>query len=53
MFDSYLSEKHLGDIESQCPMIALSSDVARSTPNIQRAYQALVSVFNLQSLVSQ
>jgi len=37
MLDSYLSEKHLGDIENQCPMIALPSDVARGTPEIQMA----------------
>ncbi len=43
MLDSYLSEKHLGDLESQCPMIALPSDVARSTPEVQRAYQDLLT----------
>ena len=43
MLDSYLSEKHLGDLENQCPMIALPSDVARGTPDIQRAYQDLLT----------
>lgn len=43
MLDSYLSEKHLGDIENQCPMIALPSDVARGTPDIQKAYQDLLT----------
>jgi len=43
MLDSYLSEKHLGDTENQCPMIALPSDVARSTPEVQRAYQDLLT----------
>lgn len=43
MLDSYLSEKHLGDIENQCPMIALPSDVARGAPEIQRAYQDLLT----------
>lgn len=43
MLDSYLSEKHLGDLENQCPMIALPSDVARSTPDIQKAYQDLLT----------
>ncbi len=43
MLDSYLSEKHLGDIENQCPMIALPSDVARGTPEIQGAYQDLLT----------
>jgi AcrR family transcriptional regulator len=42
MLDSYLSEKHLGDVENQCPMIALPSDVARGTPDIQKAYQDLL-----------
>jgi AcrR family transcriptional regulator len=43
MLDSYLSEKHLGDIESQCPMIALPSDIARGTPDVQKAYQDLLT----------
>lgn len=43
MLDSYLSEKHLGEIENQCPMIALPSDVARGTPDIQKAYQDLLT----------
>ncbi len=29
MVDSYLSDEHLGDLDGQCPMIALPSDVAR------------------------
>ena len=43
MLDSYLSEKHLGERENQCPMIALPSDVARSTPEVQQAYQHLLT----------
>lgn len=43
MLDSYLSDKHLGDMENQCPMIALPSDIARSTPEVQRAYQDLLT----------
>ncbi|MEP1765465.1 MAG: TetR/AcrR family transcriptional regulator [Sulfitobacter sp.] len=43
MLDSYLSEKHLGDIENQCPMIALPSDVARGAPDLQKAYQDLLT----------
>ncbi len=43
MLDSYLSEKHLSDIENQCPMIALPSDVARGTPEVQNAYQDLLT----------
>ncbi|MGI9452097.1 MAG: TetR/AcrR family transcriptional regulator, partial [Geminicoccaceae bacterium] len=32
MIEGYLSPKHLGDLDGQCPMIALPSDVARSNP---------------------
>lgn len=42
MLDSYLSDKHLGDIEGQCPMIALPSDVARENEDVQNAYQDLL-----------
>lgn len=52
MLDSYLSSAHLGDLEGQCPMIALPSDVARATPEVQEAYQrlleAMISVFALE-----
>src|SRR5690348_11160575 len=30
MLRSYLSPEHLGDLEGQCPMIALPSDVGRA-----------------------
>ncbi|MBM7070155.1 TetR/AcrR family transcriptional regulator [Actibacterium sp. 188UL27-1] len=43
MLDSYLSEKHLGDLENQCPMIALPSDVARAGEEVQNAYHALLT----------
>lgn len=43
MLDSYLSERHLGDLENQCPMIALPSDIARGTPDVQNAYQDLLT----------
>ena len=43
MLDSYLSETHLADIENQCPMIALPSDVSRSKPEVQQAYQHLLT----------
>ena len=42
MIDSYLSPEHLDDIEGQCPMIALPSDVARATPEVRAAYLALL-----------
>lgn len=43
MIDAYLSNKHLGDIEGQCPMIALPSDVARADPKTQEAFQSLLT----------
>lgn len=49
MLAGYLSPEHLGDLDGQCPMIALPSDVARGSPDVQAAYQELlegmVSVF--------
>lgn len=42
MVDSYLSSEHLGDLDGQCPMIALPSDVARAGPEVQLAYQGLL-----------
>lgn len=42
MIDSYLSAEHLGDLDGQCPMIALPSDVARATPDVRAAYETLL-----------
>ncbi|MCF6275600.1 MAG: TetR/AcrR family transcriptional regulator [Robiginitomaculum sp.] len=42
MLQSYLSPEHLGDLDGQCPMIALSSDVARAKPDVQASYQELL-----------
>lgn len=42
MLDSYLSDKHLGDLEGQCPMIALPSDVFRENEDVRNAYQDLL-----------
>ncbi len=42
MIEGYLSPEHLGDLEGQCPMIALPSDVARSNPEVQASYQELL-----------
>ena len=42
MIDSYLSSEHLGDLDGQCPMIALPSDVARATPQARDAYGRLL-----------
>jgi len=49
MIEGYLSSEHLGDLDGQCPMIALPSDIARSNPEVQSSYQellaAMVSLF--------
>lgn len=42
MLRSYLSEEHLGDVDGQCPMIALPSDVTRAGPQVREAYQRLL-----------
>jgi AcrR family transcriptional regulator len=42
MVKSYLSDEHLDDIEGQCPMIALPSDVARANDSVREAYQGLL-----------
>lgn len=42
MLAGYLSSEHLGDLDGQCPMIALPSDIARSNPKVQAAYQLLL-----------
>ena len=43
MIAGYLSPEHLGDLDGQCPMIALPSDVARANPQVQAAYQQLLN----------
>jgi AcrR family transcriptional regulator len=42
MLKNYLSSEHLGDLDGQCPMIALPSDVARAKPDVQASYQVLL-----------
>ncbi len=42
MISGYLSSKHLGDLDGQCPMIALPSDIARSNPQVQTSYMELL-----------
>lgn len=42
MLDGYLSSQHLGDLDGQCPMIALPSDIARAAPEVRAAYQTLL-----------
>ncbi len=36
---SYVSRDHLDDLGEQCPLMALSSDVARAGPEVRQAYQ--------------
>jgi len=54
MIDAYLSPQHLGDIDGQCPMIALPSDVARADPETQAAFQKLLTamVWLLETAIS-
>ena len=51
MVFSYLSSDHLGDLEGQCPLIALPSDVARAGPEVKASYEqllrAMVGLFEL------
>lgn len=42
MIQAYLSAEHLGDLDGQCPMIALPSDVARANSEVQSSYQGLL-----------
>jgi TetR/AcrR family transcriptional regulator, transcriptional repressor for nem operon len=43
MVAGYLSKEHLGDLDGQCPMIALPSDCARGNAEVQAAYQLLLT----------
>jgi AcrR family transcriptional regulator len=43
MIDAYLSDAHLTDLAGQCPMIALSSDVARASGEVRDSYQKLLA----------
>jgi AcrR family transcriptional regulator len=43
MIASYLSAEHLGDIDGQCPMIALPSDVCRNGGEVQSSYEQLLT----------
>lgn len=42
MLRCYLSPEHLGDLEGQCPMIALPSDVGRAGEAVRAAYGGLL-----------
>lgn len=49
MINAYLSPEHLNDLDGQCPMIALPSDIARGGIEAQKSFQtlleAMVSLF--------
>ncbi len=55
MVDSYLSQKHLSDLDGQCPMIALPSDVARANDDVKQSYQKLLEgmVYLYENSLSQ
>lgn len=38
----YLSKEHLADLDGQCPMNALPSDIARASPKVRSAYATAV-----------
>ncbi|MBX2835326.1 MAG: TetR/AcrR family transcriptional regulator [Gammaproteobacteria bacterium] len=42
MINSYLSAEHARDVDGQCPMIALPSDIARAGLETRRSYEALL-----------
>ena len=42
MLRTYLSPEHLGDVEGQCPLIALPSDVGRAGQRVRAAYGDLL-----------
>lgn len=42
MITAYLSSEHARDVDGQCPMVALPSDVARATPEARRSYEGLL-----------
>ena len=41
LINAYLSRAHLEDVEGQCPLVALPSDVSRATAGVKRAYRGL------------
>jgi AcrR family transcriptional regulator len=44
ILEAYLSDDHLGDQDASCPMIALPSDVQRSTPAVQDAFRQVMEM---------
>ena len=53
IFERYVSRQHLDNMDTQCPLMALPSDVARAGPEVRKAYQrvleALTSVFEINA----
>jgi TetR/AcrR family transcriptional repressor of nem operon len=51
---AYLSRQHFEDVENSCPMVALPTDVSRSSPHAKRAFEtvfeAMVSVLERSSV---
>jgi TetR/AcrR family transcriptional regulator, transcriptional repressor for nem operon len=43
MVDAYLSREHLADSAGQCPLIALSTDVARAGAEVRCSYERLLT----------
>jgi len=41
MINGYLSTEHLGDLDNQCPLIALPTDIARAGNSVKESYQYL------------
>jgi AcrR family transcriptional regulator len=44
ILDAYLSAAHLEDVEGSCPMIALATDVARSSGAVKMAYRQVMGM---------
>ncbi len=42
MINGYLSTEHLGDLDGQCPLIALPSDISRAGDTVRESYQRLL-----------
>ena len=42
VIDAYLSREHLEDLDGSCPLIGLSSDVARGSQTVKAAYREVV-----------
>jgi TetR/AcrR family transcriptional repressor of nem operon len=38
---AYLSRQHFDDVENSCPMVALPTDVRRSSPEVRKAFESI------------